>query len=699
LEAAVNDLTDKYILAETSPTSPAIASLGVLYVAWKGDGNDNLNLIYSTDYGRTFQGKFTFAETTPLAPALCAHNGMLILAWRGDSNSQLNVAQVNIQDGAILGLSNKVTLNEDSPCAPSLASLNGKLYIAWKGDGNDNFNILTSHDNGLTFGSKWTSPENTPLAPSICGHTVDNCLYAAWRGDGNSNLNVQRIILDSTGNVSTFGSKVTLPETSDDSPCIASFNGLLFVAWRGSGNTNLNVASETANLSFGNKITSSNTSDHAPVLCAYGRILAIGWKGGGDNINVAQASNYDVIGTGRPRYKVLALIYSPPGTNGGKASSYVEYGTSSTTGTTTSTSASFKDGVDVTASVGVNLPVVKLGASGEFSASKTTTNTDTLDIKKTTTTTIRVTGPAEDGINHDHDLFYLWLNPLINLDLDPENNIVWSLVVDGPTMNLQYVYVGWLKNPATMPPGVASELKSAGLTAQDYQEILALNPFTQVTEMIHPYVDLSRYLPTTQSFPYIPPLTANDPVATLTDTISDTVTISRAHSIQTQYSVSMSLSASFGGDKDLLSGSLKADGSLTWTDTSTTTSTNSSTQSATVSVGGPAFGYSGPTDVLVYWDCIYNSFLFAFPAVPPFHSGTLVGEAGKALAGRMVSLKLNGHTYQTYTDANGAYRFYDAVGRAVAGHGTLASGGGALAVKIDNQVSKSIFKLKSQSTK
>jgi hypothetical protein len=699
LEAVVSDLVDlidKYILPETTPTSPAIASLGALYVAWKGDGNDSLNLIYSTDYGRTFQGKFTFAETSPLAPALCAHNGMLILAWRGDGNSQLNVAQVNIQNGVILGLLNKVTVNEDSPCAPSLASLNGRLYLAWKGDGNDNFNILTSQDNGRSFGGKWTSPENTPIALSICGHT-DNCLYAAWKGDGNNNLNVQRIILDSTtGNVSTFGSKVTLPETSDDSPSIASFSGQLFIAWRGSGNTNLNVASETANFGFGNKITSSNTSDHAPALCAYGRILAIGWKGtGSDNINVAQASNYNVIGTGRPRYKVLALIYAPPGTNGGKSSSYVEYGTTSTTGTTTTTSSSFKDGIDVTASVGVNLTVVKLGASGEFSASDTTTDTDSLDIKKTTTTTIHVPGPAEDGIDHDHDLFYLWLNPLINLSLDPENNVQWSLSVDGPTMNLQYAYVSWLKNPATMPAGVAAELKSAGLTAQDYQAILALDPFTQVTEMIHPYVDPNRYLPTTQSFPYIPPLTASDPVATLTDTISDTVTQSHTHSIQTQYSVSMSLSASLGGDKDLLSGSLKADGSLTWTDTSTTTSTSISTQSATVSIGGPAYGYSGATDVLVYWDCIYNSFLFATPTVPIFHSGTLLGAAGKALAGRLVSLKLNGKTYRTYTDANGAYRFYDVAGNTTGGEGTLVSGNDTLAVKINEQLSKSIFKLKS----
>lgn len=42
LEAAVSDLVDlidKYILPDTTPTSPAIASLGALYVTWKRGGN------------------------------------------------------------------------------------------------------------------------------------------------------------------------------------------------------------------------------------------------------------------------------------------------------------------------------------------------------------------------------------------------------------------------------------------------------------------------------------------------------------------------------------------------------------------------------------------------------------------------------------------------------------------------------------
>jgi hypothetical protein len=693
----MTDFIDKYVLSDTTTTSPAIASLGPLYIAWKGDGNDNLNLMYSTDYGRTFQGKITFPETSPLAPALCAHNGKLILAWRGDGNEQLNVAQVDIQDGTIRGLLNKVILGETSPCSPSLASINGRLYLAWKGSGNDNFNILTSQDDGRSFGGKWTSPENTPLAPSICGHS-DGRVYIAWKGDGNDNLNVLRLYLDGAGNVSYTGDKVTLPETSDDSPNLASFNGELFLAWRGSGNTNLNVASSSdMGLSFRNKIISSDTSDDAPSLCAYGRILAIAWRGRqSDSLNIAQATNYNLTGTARPLYKVLALIYAPPGTNGGKASSYVEYGTTSTTGTSTSISHSYKDEVDVSVSASLKLGVVNLGAGGEFDASTTNTTTDTAEIKKTTTSTIHITGPAQDGIDHDHDLFYLWLNPRLDLTLDPENNIEWAPNVDGQRMIIALVYVAWLKNPALMQqqaPDLARQLQSAGLTNDDFKSILSLNPFASSTYLIHSSIDTNRYLPTTQSFPYIPPLDQNDQPATMTETISDTVTQTHTNSVQTQYEVKANVSAGIGTDSTPISATLKANGSITWTDTSTTTSTNSSTQSATVSIGGPAFGYKGASDVLVYWDCIYNSFAFAFPFVPYFHSGSLVDAHGKAVAGKRVSLQINGHTYQTYTDANGMYRFYDGAGITISGAGTLTSENHKLPVAIGNKPVASLLRL------
>ena len=74
----------KVTLGDTSPLTPSLASLnGNMYIAWKGDGNDNLNVMVSTDNGLTFHNKFTSSETSPQAPALAAHNGLLFIFLEG----------------------------------------------------------------------------------------------------------------------------------------------------------------------------------------------------------------------------------------------------------------------------------------------------------------------------------------------------------------------------------------------------------------------------------------------------------------------------------------------------------------------------------------------------------------------------------------------------------------------------------------
>ena len=162
---------DLVTLGDTSPLSPSLASLGGhLYLAWKGDGNNNLNVMESADNGFIFGDKYTSPETSPQAPCICADNSNLYIAWSGVGNAELNVAQVVVSGSQITGFSNKVTLSDTSQLSPTLASLNGRLYIGWKGDGNDNLNVMYSSDNGRTFGNKYTSGGNkyagsVPLCP------------------------------------------------------------------------------------------------------------------------------------------------------------------------------------------------------------------------------------------------------------------------------------------------------------------------------------------------------------------------------------------------------------------------------------------------------------------------------------------------------------------------------------------------------
>jgi hypothetical protein len=280
--------TGKVTLGDTSPVSPTLASLnGRLYLGWKGDGNDNLNVECSADNGLTFGGKYTSGETSPRSPSLCAHNGLLFIAWKGDGNDNLNVAQVNLSGNSVTGFSNKVTLGDTSPMSPALASYNGRLFIAWKGDGNDNLNVMDSANNGATFGNKYTSGETSPQAPGLAVH--NGALYITWKGDGNDNLNVAHVNVVNNS-ITGFSNKVTLPDTSQLTPTLTSNNGKLYLGWKGDGNDWLNVENSANNgATFGSKYTSFETSPQAPVLCTHNGQVYIGWKGdGNDNLNVAQ---------------------------------------------------------------------------------------------------------------------------------------------------------------------------------------------------------------------------------------------------------------------------------------------------------------------------------------------------------------------------------------------------------------------------
>jgi hypothetical protein len=368
---------------------------------------------------------------------------------------------------------------------------------------------------------------------------------------------------------------------------------------------------------------------------------------------VTVAVNATASGQVFPSYQILALIYAPPGTNGGKSNSQVVYGSGSTTGTTDSISNSFKVGVGATASLGVQAGIVDLGANAEFTASWTRTDSASVSINKSSSNQIQDAGPGEDGIDHDYDIFYLWLNPLLNVTMDNQNNITWVIGVAGPTMYIQYVYVKWLRDPSQMPQGVAQNLADAGLTMVDYAQILKCDPFSSGNSPIDPI----RFVPTIHSFPYEPPPTSHDPVPTWTYAQTSATTVSSTQESDTEYGVTISVSA---GIKAFYNAQLKISDSLQWTIKSTSTQITGASQSASVTVGGPAFGYNGPTDVLVYWDTLFNSFMFAFATGTPVAVGTLADSAGNPIRHKALMLTTRGRRLRTFTDSRGEYRFYGA---------------------------------------
>lgn len=366
---------------------------------------------------------------------------------------------------------------------------------------------------------------------------------------------------------------------------------------------------------------------------------------GGFNTASTPGIEWPTLASPRPKYMVLTLVYAPPGTNGGKSASQVDYSSGSSTGTTVSIGSSFKEGVSAALTIANN----KDDSFG-LSLTGTTSDDSSLTIKKSQSNDIKVVGPAADGINHDEDTFYLWLNPQFEVSVDPQHNLDWQLGTSGPTMVIQRAFVGWLKNPSSMPPGIQQQLAAAGLTQADFAEILKLDPFASGASTIDP----NRYVPVNFTFPYTPPLNAADSVPTQTYNVQSSVANDTKHTAQTVYGVALNVVGSLSSALGLKLGS-----TLEWTNTQSTAINNTATQSATVTIGGPAFGYVGPgVDVMVYWDGIYNSFMFAFTTDVPAMSGTIVDRAGKPLPHALVTVAVGAKKFTTFTSATGEYRLH-----------------------------------------
>ncbi len=144
---------------ESSDHAPTLASTpGGLLLGWKGSGNEAINVARVTLIGNTAGGfgieglaqKVTLGnETTEEAPALAAHDGRVFLAFKGAGNDALNM-MVSGDGGA--SFQAKRILGDASDRAPALASHGGRLWLAWKGSGNEHLNLARAILIGNTAG-------------------------------------------------------------------------------------------------------------------------------------------------------------------------------------------------------------------------------------------------------------------------------------------------------------------------------------------------------------------------------------------------------------------------------------------------------------------------------------------------------------------------------------------------------------------
>jgi hypothetical protein len=292
-------------------------------------------------------------------------------------------------------------------------------------------------------------------------------------------------------------------------------------------------------------------------------------------------------------YYILSVNYVPPGPG-----SFVQYGTGSSVGTTTSTTASWRDDHSVSRSSSFSFGGVTLGGfSVSFEDVWAGSDTFAKDVLEKTTTDLRMYGPGSDEINHDWDQILLVLNPEVDGLVYPDR-IRWSMNLTNTIP--QAVLVGWLKGTITDPPfdSVRATLERYGVTEADYPQILSADPFA--------YDPPGASTPDPARFAlirtwYYEPLRDTINFTTnnnYTSTITDIRTVSYTEGV----------TATWGP----LFMQLKVSNQFTWTNESKNVNTVATSDTETLFVEMPSFQYSGPTVLYVYVDKIYKTFMVSF---------------------------------------------------------------------------------------
>lgn len=402
--------------------------------------------------------------------------------------------------------------------------------------------------------------------------------------------------------------------------------------------------------------TDPNTGNLVPVFTgpAYAPSAPAALSGGKDA---------PVQGFINPKYIITGVTYAPPGQQ-----SNVTYADSTMVGNTTNLSSSYNDTRDysISGTQGGLQADVTIGPWSIVSGTATVTGTasteyvvetsdsSTITINKTKGLSDKTSGPADSfvGLDHDYDVIWLWLNPVLPMQADPNipNSLIWNGYgfdpADQPEMDIFPVFVGWLNGDIPVPPDAAAVLARTwaasgqtfaagdgpGLTGPgtgtDFETIGQADPFWQCTphpESCPTTVDPARFTLTANSnLVYEQAAVGGQPISqTYTQSYSNTD--AEASGTKTSFQQGFGLEEKFTTNLFILhlETDMKQSNKMTWTNSTLKTLTNQTQSTATATITGPTCTvpngsnfcspeYNGPPEFSVYEDNQYGTFMF-FP--------------------------------------------------------------------------------------
>jgi hypothetical protein len=413
-----------------------------------------------------------------------------------------------------------------------------------------------------------------------------------------------------------------------------------------------------------------------------------------------------------PGYYVMTVIYAPPGCGTsakpcGKPSS-VDYQKQSKAGTITTIGNSKKEQFTGTIEAKAGGPIgPSLDISASLGKGDTTSSSDKEEVYKSENSELTIAGPSLDGIDHGHDAIYLMLNPVVQgesvtttrwkcqedftcecaakIPLGSSKQVSWELSASKGTADLAYVYIDWLRHPSTMPADLKARLAKSNLTEKDYAKLVAVDPLA-TGDAAKTIASSKRYKQVDTTFAYEPPLNANDATQSTTLTLKNETISTKTDEVDVLSTAELKLTGSIGSP--FASISVTADGQWQWTQTSSKGELSDQAQQAAVTITEPSFGYTGPTDMGVYWDTVYNTFAFApikVSAERQVASGTIFDAKNAPAKFTEVTMKLaDGGVRHAFTNSRGQYRMYGPA----AGKGTVTAIGAEQSIVIGKAPAK-----------
>jgi hypothetical protein len=340
-----------------------------------------------------------------------------------------------------------------------------------------------------------------------------------------------------------------------------------------------------------------------------------------------------------PKYKVVGLTYAPPGSK-----STATYSNGFLSGNSTSNSSSFINSLTVTSKLSTGIDLFGfLGGTVTNTASTDWTqeqdSNSSLNLQQQYTDGLQVPGPplvgtADQGVDHDYDTVYVWLNPADYLEFSAKEVVAGGEYYDQrdgetPETCNGHTYAGI--TGMDVVPLTIGQLRGAqpitdecllvrlsrpwdtalgGLVSTDFLAIALTDPF-YADPSFNPNTDTSGRFQVpadTTSFPFVPGS------ATHTYSSASTSTSAKGETAKTTNTVSFTVagkaSAAFLAS---VANNFSVSNKITYANQSSSTVTTGTSQTISYSVVPPAIGtYSGATEVQVWKDNIYGTFMF-FP--------------------------------------------------------------------------------------